>query len=268
MKHITFFTLLTLFALSTLSCSGQQSGGTEVVMQTDLGDIRIRLYDDTPRFRDNFLQNAKEGLYDGVAFHRVIRNFMIQTGDPDTRPGYTQDSTKVGEMIEQEIVFPAHFHKRGVLAAAKEEAENNPEDKADRFQFYIVTGRTFNDDAIREQEKNIWSVRVQRLYEKKCEANGTKLDEMRKNRDSDGVSNLLEKLLDEAKDETERFEFPKELKRAYKIHGGTPWLDTEYTVFGEVVEGMKVVQEIEKVRTNDKDQPLKVVRINKVIVDE
>ena len=110
------------------SCSGQKQGDkeTEVLIETTEGDIRVKLYNDTPGHRDNFLNNIREGKYDGTMFHRVVRNFMIQAGDPDTRPGEVKDTTKEVERIPAEISFPAHFSRRGVLAAARDEDEKNP----------------------------------------------------------------------------------------------------------------------------------------------
>ena len=110
-----------------MMCMGCTDGGqeTEVVLETTMGEIRVKLYDDTPGHRDNFVKNVKEGMYTGVTFHRVIRNFMVQTGDPKTRPeGYevpvTPDGDTITERIPAEIVWPKHFNKRGVLAAARD----------------------------------------------------------------------------------------------------------------------------------------------------
>lgn len=268
MKNLHLMLCALCFSVFAVSCSGQASGEKEVVLETTLGEIRLKLYDDTPHFRDNFIKNVKDGMYDGVYFHRIIRNFMIQSGDPDTRPGQTKDTTKVSPMIPQEIVYPAHFHKRGVLAAAKEEEENNPKDEADAFQFYIVTGKTYTDTGLMELEQAVWQKRIERLYARKMKEHADDLDALRTKRDPYAVSDYLEKLHDEAENETPRFKFGKEQVRAYKSQGGAPWLDEEYTVFGEVVEGMKTVLAIEKVKTNKSDEPLDEVRILKARVLE
>ena len=261
--------ILILFILNASflvsSCKGQPEG-KEVVLETTMGEIRIKLYDDTPRFRDNFIKNVKEGMYDGVFFHRIIRGFMIQTGDPDTRPGRTQDSTKVWPTLPQEIVYPRHFHKRGVIAAAKDEEDVNPKNEAHAYQFYIVTGKTCGDELLKGYEQAIWSLKVDRLYNKKLRQNAQKLDALRAARDRDGVSDLLSSLRNDAEEETARFAFTPEQKRTYKTKGGAPWLDTEYTVFGEVIEGMKTVLDIEKVKTDANDAPLWEVRIIKAYV--
>lgn len=265
-KLIVILTTLVLSFIA-VSCSGQ-SDEKVVVLETTQGEIRVKLYNETPRFRDNFIKNVKDGMYDGVYFHRIIRGFMIQTGDPDTRPGKVQDSTKVSPMIPQEIVFPTHFHKKGVLAAAKEEDDQNPNDEADAFQFYIVTGRTFQEVQLDEYEQGIMSIKAERLYKKKLQQHEKDIDSLRATRDKHALSNYLEKLHDQAEEETPRFEYTTEQKRAYRTVGGAPWLDSEYTVFGEVVEGMKTVLTIEKTKTNDEGFPFSEVRILKAYVAE
>ena len=143
MKKV-FFLVLMACCLVAVSCNGQKAGDdgdVMILLETTSGDIKLRLYGDTPGHRDNFMNNVKEGLYDGVAFHRVIRNFMIQTGNPDTRPGQIEDTTKKVPTIPAEIVYPKHFHRRGALAAARYGDEENPDKGSDKYQFYIVTGR-------------------------------------------------------------------------------------------------------------------------------
>ena len=140
----TIFCMLMAFSLTAISCaSGEQE--TIVALETTAGTIRLKLYDDTPGHRDNFLQNVKQGLYDGVTFHRIIRNFMIQTGDPFTRPGEVVDTTKKDPTIPAEIVYPRHYHKRGSIGAAREGDDENPRKESNKFQFYIVTGKHYSD---------------------------------------------------------------------------------------------------------------------------
>ena len=255
--------------LVCMGCTGNSEGETEVVLETTAGEIRIKLYNDTPGHRDNFVKNVKEGLYTGVTFHRVIRNFMIQTGDPKTRPqGYsvplTPDGDTITERIHAEILWPQHFNKRGALAAARDGDEENPDRQSDKFQFYIVTGKTCSDADMDEYETARSQRDAELLYQRKQLENKTKLDALRAARDKDGLSNLLEKLLDEARwevSENPPITYPKEVRRSYAIHGGAPWLDNEYTVFGEVVEGMKVVESIQRLKTDAHDVPLQEVRI-------
>ncbi len=279
MKRI-LFTLLVLCSMAATSCTGKnQDGETEVLLQTTEGDIRIRLFNDTPLHRDNFIKNVKEGLYDGVTFHRIIRSFMIQTGDPNTRPGHEAelaaaeaDTTKtLGETIPAEFVYPKYFHKRGMVAAAREGDDINPKKASDPHQFYIVTGKFQNETAMSEYETARKQALVDERYHKKMLAHSDELEAMRKARDRDGVSDMLEKLLDESKMEVDElpataYEFNPEQMRAYRMYGGAPWLDGSYTVFGEVVEGMKIVLQIEKVKTGAADKPLRDIRIIKASI--
>lgn len=258
------------FSLTAISCSnGEQE--TIVALETTAGIIRLKLYDDTPGHRDNFLQNVKEGLYDGVTFHRVIRNFMIQTGDPFTRPGEVVDTTKKDPTIPAEIIYPRHFHKRGSIGAAREGDDENPRKESNKFQFYIVTGKHYSDAGLSDLEGVAYQKKVDYIYNESAKRYADRLDAMRRQRDRDGVSDLLDSLLTEAQAEVAAnppAPFTTEQKRAYKSRGGSPWLDGEYTVFGEVIEGMKIVEDIEKVKTGAADKPLREIRIIKATVEE
>ena len=281
MKRI-LLSLLILCSLAASSCTGKNGDGeTEVLLQTTEGDIRIKLFNDTPLHRDNFIMNVKEGKYDGVTFHRIIRSFMIQTGDPNTRPGHEAElaaaeadtTNTLGETIPAEFVYPKYFHKRGMVAAAREGDDINPKKGSDPYQFYIVTGKFQNETALAEFETARKQALVEERYAKKMAAHRDELETMRKARNRDGVSDLLEKLLDQAKMEVDdlpetAYEFNQEQIRAYRIYGGAPWLDGSYTIFGEVVEGMKIVLEIEKVKTGAGDKPLRDIRITKASIVE
>ena len=281
MKRI-LLSLLILCSLAASSCTGKNGDGeTEVLLQTTEGDIRIKLFNDTPLHRDNFIKNVKEGKYDGVTFHRIIRSFMIQTGDPNTRPGHEAElaaaeadtTNTLGETIPAEFVYPKYFHKRGMVAAAREGDDINPKKGSDPYQFYIVTGKFQNETALAEFETARKQALVEERYSKKMAAHRDELETMRKARNRDGVSDLLEKLLDQAKMEVDdlpetAYEFNQEQIRAYRIYGGAPWLDGNYTIFGEVVEGMKIVLEIEKVKTGAGDKPLRDIRITKASIVE
>ena len=261
MKRI-LLSLLILCSLAASSCTGKNGDGeTEVLLQTTEGDIRIKLFNDTPLHRDNFIKNVKEGKYDGVTFHRIIRSFMIQTGDPNTRPGHEAElaaaeadtTNTLGETIPAEFVYPKYFHKRGMVAAAREGDDINPKKGSDPYQFYIVTGKFQNETALAEFETARKQALVEERYAKKMAAHRDELETMRKARNRDGVSDLLEKLLDQAKMEVDdlpetAYEFNQEQIRAYRIYGGAPWLDGSYTIFGEVVEGMKIVLESKRSR--------------------
>ena len=224
--HYLVFMLLCSLALGAKA----QSNDTirhEVLLETSMGNIRLVLYNETPLHRDNFLRLVKDGYYDGNLFHRVISNFMIQSGDSTSR--HAKPGSSVGEYspdytIPAEIVYPKYFHKRGALAAAREGDEENPQRASSSSQFYIVYGTNHSDaDLDRFQE-----------------------------------------LLDEATQG--KTKMTKEIRTHYRKYGGTPHLDGQYTVFGEVIEGMDVVKKINRVFTDDYDRPVDDVRIVKATV--
>lgn len=220
-------TLLLFLAVSVLSAAAQDTLRHEVLFETNYGNIRIALYNETPRHRDNFLKQVEAGMYDGVLFHRVIADFMIQTGDTASRhaqPGQLLGDVVEPYTIEAEFRFPQLFHKRGAVAAARESDKDNPERASSMLQFYIVYGIRYND------------AMLDRAQQRLDKATGGKVQ------------------LTEAVRET------------YKQLGGTPHLDGQYTVFGEVVEGMDVVEAIQAVETDSNDRPLQDVRITKATV--
>jgi len=186
---------------------------------TDFGDITLKLYNETPEHRDNFLKLAGEGFYDGVLFHRVINAFMIQGGDPNSKtaqPGQPLGTGGPDYTLPAEIV-PGLFHKKGALAAARLGDQQNPQRRSSGSQFYIVQGRVWTPE---------------------------ELDRMEQQR---GLA------------------FTPEQRQTYTSIGGTPHLDAGYTVFGEVVEGIEVVDRIAAVQTGPGDRPLKDLSM-KIIV--
>ena len=274
MKRLVTYTLLS-YLLICSNVYSQENKGVKVLLQTTYGDIHIRLYDDTPNHRDNFIKNVNEGMYDGVSFHRIIRNFMVQTGNPDTRPDVTEkvepeDTTQMGPSIPAEIKYPEHYHVRGVVAAAREGDDINPQKASSKYQFYIVTGKYLPEnkmDAI-DRDKMAW--RVEARYKEKMKENEDKINKFREERNLSALQNFLNKLQEQAEEETlekEGLFFPPDVLRADRYHGGAPWLDGDYTVFGEVTDGMKVVSKIEKVKTDKEDAPLEEIRIIKASIE-
>lgn len=226
MKRIIIFLLLVSLAVACGKKSPSVSDA-HVKFTTTMGDITVRLSDLTPIHRDNFLQLTQEGYFDGLLFHRVISNFMIQGGDPRTRnisgSEFDAGSEESGdarywEKIPAEICFPQLYHRRGALAAAREGDGVNPKRQSSRTQFYIVWGTTFDNQQMTRMEQHLAM---------------------------QGVA------------------LPSHIRQTYMTEGGTPHLDGQYTVFGEVIEGLDIVGKIQGVATDDMDRPVEDVRILK-----
>lgn len=244
-----------------------------VKISTTKGDIKVRLFGDTPRHRDNFVKLAKEGYYDGVLFHRVINEFMVQTGDPDSKTaskGQMLGSGGPGYTIEAEIEYPKHFHKRGALAAARQGDQVNPERRSSGSQFYIVTGKTYNESDMSQLEQQLQMGQQQGIFQRLVNENMAKIQQMQRNGDQAGLMKLQDELI--AITEAEAAKNPATLtdeqRKAYTTEGGTPHLDGQYTVFGEVISGMEVVDAIEKVATDRNDRPTDDVKIISIEVEE
>ena len=217
---------LLIVALALLTFVPTMGQSRKVMLETTAGNILLTLYDDTPRHRDNFLKLVDEQFYDSLLFHRVIKNFMIQGGDPDSRhaePGVTLGEGSTDYTVEAEFFSSEgqllHPHKRGALAAAREGDSENPERRSSGCQFYIVWGKTYA---------------TQQLYQI-----GDKVEEK-----TDHRVTMTDELLD-----------------LYRKVGGVPHLDGQYTVFGEVTEGLEVVDRIQQAQTDDYDRPIDDIRI-------
>ena len=213
------------FIIFHLSFSEAQT--TEVLLETTMGNIRISLYDETPLTRDNFLKITKMGIYDSLLFHRVIKDFMIQSGDTNSKhakPGQLLGTGDFDYTTEAEFRLPQIFHRRGVIAMAREGDKENPERRSSACQFYIVWGKIFDDARIAKVQERLDSA-------------------------TQGSVKLTPEMIE-----------------VYKTVGGTPHLDGQYTVFGEVVEGMDVVEKIQQVQTDKNDRPLEDIRILKATV--
>lgn len=239
---------------------------TKVEIKTTLGDIVVGLYDETPKHRDNFVKLVNEGYYNGVLFHRVINQFMIQTGDGESKnakPGQMLGSGNPGYTIEAEFVYPKFFHKRGALAAARTADQVNPERRSSGSQFYIVTGRSYNEQQLMQMEHQMNQMNLQSIFQAKVAANQKEIMRLRMARDTAGTEALRQQLI--AETEAEAAKNPVKLtdaqREAYSTIGGTPHLDNQYTVFGEVLEGMDVVAKIEGASTDRNDRPTEDIKI-------
>jgi len=241
----------------------------DVKIETTLGDIIVRLYDETPLHRDNFLKLAKEGYYDGTIFHRVIANFMIQGGDPDSRnpkPNASYGTGGPDYTIEAEIK-PELFHKRGALAAARQGDQVNPERRSSGSQFYIVWGDTYKDGQLSQLSKQMKMMAQQNAFDKLARENRAKIMDMRRNRDQAGLLALQELLSNQAVEMTKgQGSLSEAQKTAYSTIGGTPHLDGQYTVFGEVIEGLDIVEKIQSVKTRPGDRPVEDIKMKMTVL--
>lgn len=248
-----------------------QPTSATVLMRTSLGDITIRLYDDTPKHTANFLKLAKEGYYDGTLFHRVIRDFMIQGGDPDSRnakPGQPLGMGDPSYTVPAEFVYPKYFHKRGALAAARQGDNVNPEKASSGSQFYIVTGKVYTPGQLDQMEVRLRHQQMQQIFDSLARENRDSIMALRRNRDQAGLQQLQDSLVKqtEAIAAKNPASFTPEQREAYTTVGGTPHLDGSYTVFGEVIKGMDVVDSIQKVATDGSDRPKEDVKVLEVKV--
>lgn len=217
---------LTLLALALMVGSANaQTSTSEVLLETTAGNIRIALFDETPLHRDNFLKLVKEHVYDSLLFHRVIKDFMIQSGDLHSKhaqPGQRLGSGDYNYTVEAEFRLPKIFHRRGMVAMAREGDRGNPERRSSACQFYIVWGKVYNDARLMKVQERL--------------------------------------------DTTAHVQLTPEMQEVYKTVGGVPHLDGQYTVFGEVVEGLDVVDRIQQSATDPNDRPLEDVRILRATV--
>lgn len=234
---------------------------SKVQIKTSLGDITVRLYDETPLHRDNFIKLAKEGYYNGTLFHRVIKNFMIQGGDPDSKgaaAGVQLGTGGPGYTVPAEFVYPQYFHKKGALAAARQSDQVNPEKKSSGSQFYIVTGEVYSAGKLTQLEKQLEQRMLQSIFDSLVVENRDKILQLRRNRDQAGIAAIQEQLQKDTFAKAKEMGKPKftdAQREAYTTIGGTPFLDNDYTVFGEVEEGMDVIDAIQNVATGVGDRP-------------
>jgi cyclophilin family peptidyl-prolyl cis-trans isomerase len=267
---------LILMAATINSCGGASSQNakaqtaqdeTKVLIKTTVGDITIKLYNETPQHRDNFIKLVNEHYYDSILFHRVIKDFMVQAGDPESKnaqKGAQLGAGGPGYTIPAEFVYPKYFHKRGALSAARQADQVNPERKSSGSQFYIVTGKTYDKYELQDLEKQLRQRQGQGVFDRLVAQNMDSIMNMQMAGDNDGIMKLQEELNEKTNQilkEQGPFKFTEEQVDAYMSEGGTPFLDNDYTVFGEVIDGMKAVYKIEQAGTDMNDRPRKDIRI-------
>lgn len=235
-----------------------------VELNTTMGDIVVELYNDTPLHRDNFLKLVGEGFYDGVLFHRVIDNFMIQTGDPDSKKavaGQRLGSGDLGYTIEAEIDYPRHYNKYGALAAARTGDNVNPDRRSSGSQFYIVTGKPVSEKQLEMMQMRAKDEKLRNKFAQLVNENRDTITALKRENNQEALEDLRQKLIAETEASVDVQSLPENMKADYLEKGGAPHLDDAYTVFGEVVKGMDVVEKIQKVETDANDRPVEDVRV-------
>ena len=260
-KFLVLFSILLLTFL-VLGSFIKKSDEVEVIMTTSKGELILKLYNQTPVHRDNFVKLINNQFYNGISFHRVIKNFMAQAGDPNSRdPEYASSlgNNSEGETLPAEI-YPSLFHKKGALAAARMGDQVNPEKRSSGSQFYIVQGKKYNRNQLTQMESRInqqlegnlvgiflkdSSNREYMNRVKVCQQNGW----------MDSLNLVVGEIKNMVFKDVDKFTFSEEQLKAYETVGGTPFLDNGYTVFGEVVSGIDIIDSICTSPTLPGDKP-------------
>lgn len=255
-KRLIFISLI-----SMLSCNTKYNGSNRYVkIITNEGDIVVKLYNETPKHTENFIKLAEQKFFDDLIFHRVIKDFVVQGGDPETKnavQGKVYGENDAGYLIDAEIVDTI-YHKRGVIAMAREGDEVNPEKKSSSSQFYLVVGKVFKEEELNELENKL-NKKLREKIEKElydslfsCHIN---LNSKFFNQLTQKVSTLADSIM-----KIKNIKFSENQRKIYTTVGGLPHLDGNYTVFGEIVEGYEVVEKISQVPTDSNDRPLKDIK--------
>jgi len=285
-KKLTILWLLIL-TIGVNSCSPKVTEPI-VLVKTSFGNIKLKLHNETPAHRDNFLKLVDNGYFDSTLFHRVIKNFMIQGGDPDSKnaeAGRSLGEGGPGYTLPAEIIYPKYFHKKGALAAARLGDNINPEKRSSGSQFYIVQGEKFSNEKLskienQNRERNKRKIFNEVLVDYKDSIN--LIVAKNNNKKTMQFQQKIMDLVDKKYNEITKFSIPENIKEVYKTLGGTPHLDDNYTVFGEVVDdktiietvkswfgkkyGLEVVNAIASEKTDAKNRPLKDIIIETKVI--
>jgi len=271
-------TFLLILIISFYNCDKQIEEGVkksdlnkDAEIITNYGSIVLRLSDETPKHRNNFIKLVNQKFYDSILFHRVINNFMIQSGDPESKNPSTDK--ELGE-TDLPYTIPAEFnanlfHKKGALGAARNDDDFNPKQESSSTQFYIVHGRVYNDSSLNVANGRInkWLAYNHVINDPKNEKEHQLMRTLLENQRSEDSLQLqdlksqFDKLEEAELARMQTYTYPEAHSEIYKTLGGAAHLDQNYTVFGEVVKGLEVIDSIAAVQTNDSDKPLTDVKI-------
>jgi cyclophilin family peptidyl-prolyl cis-trans isomerase len=263
-KSILLLAIAGLFAQT--SCGrGDQTKTNEALIETDFGTMKIKLYNETPVHRDNFIKLTREGFYEGLLFHRVIQGFMIQGGDPDSRnaaPGQQLGGGDLGYTLPAEI-NPKFFHRRGIIAAARQGDNVNPEKRSSASQFYILQGRVFRPGELDSLGAKLEEARKNDMLQAKLKTIESELNKLGAEGKQDELMtrfNALKTEVESAAAKLSPIKFSEEQRKAYTTIGGYPSLDNNYTIFGEVTEGLDVLDKIAEQPVDQYDRPKKDIK--------
>jgi cyclophilin family peptidyl-prolyl cis-trans isomerase len=262
-----YFPIL-FFLILVISCGNKPQSGENsdkmVLIKTKFGNMKVKLYNETPLHRDNFLKLTREGFYNDLLFHRVIKDFMIQGGDPGSKgasPKKQLGGGDLGYLIPAEI-NSKFFHKKGALAAARTGDNINPERKSSASQFYIVQGRVYNEPTLQRFEEKQKIQMIQAEVNKISRIRQKEIQRLQKEEKMDSVEIIKNEIIKRAENQVDvsKYSFSSEQRKIYSTLGGTPQLDGAYTVFGEVVEGLNIIDSIANVKTAPGDRPIEDVK--------
>ena len=243
------------------------------MIETDYGNMKVRLFKETPEHQKNFIKLAKQGYFDGMLFHRVIQNFMIQGGDPESKTAKTGErlgSGGPGYTIPAEF-NQQFFHKKGALSAARQPDDVNPDKESSGSQFFIVQGKQFTPEEVENLQQSKNSGRAGMVFRRLFNEKKDEIMKLRQDGKDDEfnirVAELQEKAEAEAKLIPDYIFSPEQIK-AYSTVGGYPSLDNEYTVFGEVIEGLEVIDKIAAQGTDPADRPLQDIKFKVTVIEK
>ena len=272
-------TLGFLLLVGTNNSTAQTYGKETILISTPYGNMKLKLFKETPLHRNNFIKLVKQGFYDSLLFHRVIDHFMIQGGDPDSKTA--NDTAALGNG-DVDYWVPAEFnrklyHRKGVLAAAREDDEVDPAKESSGAQFYIVMGKTYDSVSLRKAELRVNKDLVQKInYTVAFSGKSPGLKKYYLRLDAEGKKDSLKyarrQLVDPISiaeyEKTPHFTYTAEQRKTYATLGGAPHLDMNYTIFGEVIEGLDVIDKIAAVKTDKNDRPKENVRMKISLIDK
>jgi peptidylprolyl isomerase len=275
MYSTVFKTIVTLVFIQFSFMTNAQSTNTHTLVKisTEYGDMTVRLYNETPLHRDNFTKLVEQGFYNDLLFHRVINGFMIQGGDPQSKnapKGKQLGSGDVGYTIPAEFVYPQYYHKKGALAAARQGDQTNPKKASSGCQFYIVHGNKISESELQQTEQQAKHKAKQTRFYALADQHKETIKQLRISKDSAGLEKLQTELIAQVEKElaTQSLTLPETLKNDYKTYGGTPFLDNEYTVFGEVIDNIELIDKIAAAKTLPGDRPENDIKMTLTIVQK